>query len=79
MSVRLALVAIVTVATFTAMPSTRVLAAATTTKPTTAPADTYACSMCPTVKSDKPGKCSKCGMDLTKQAPEQGTKHNHKH
>ena len=24
----------------------------------------YTCSMHPEVKSDKPGKCSKCGMDL---------------
>ncbi len=27
---------------------------------------TYTCSMHPEVKSDKPGKCSKCGMDLVK-------------
>jgi len=26
---------------------------------------TYSCSMHPEEKSDKPGKCSKCGMDLT--------------
>jgi hypothetical protein len=25
---------------------------------------TYTCSMHPEVKSDKPGKCSKCGMEL---------------
>ena len=25
---------------------------------------TYTCPMHPEVKSDKPGKCSKCGMDL---------------
>ena len=25
---------------------------------------TYTCSMHPEVKSDKPGKCPKCGMDL---------------
>jgi len=27
----------------------------------------YACSMHPEVTSDKPGKCSKCGMDLSKK------------
>jgi len=25
---------------------------------------TYCCSMHPNMISDKPGKCSKCGMDL---------------
>lgn len=25
---------------------------------------TYTCSMHPEVKSDKPGKCPKCGMEL---------------
>jgi hypothetical protein len=28
---------------------------------------TYTCSMHPEVKSDKPGKCPKCGMDLVKK------------
>ena len=27
----------------------------------------YTCSMHPQVKSDKPGKCPKCGMELVKQ------------
>lgn len=27
----------------------------------------YTCPMHPDVKSDKPGKCPKCGMDLVKQ------------
>ena len=27
----------------------------------------YACPMHPEVTSDKPGKCSKCGMDLVKK------------
>jgi Cu+-exporting ATPase len=27
----------------------------------------YACSMHPDVTSDKPGKCSKCGMELVKK------------
>ena len=27
----------------------------------------YTCSMHPEVKSDKPGKCPKCGMKLVKQ------------
>jgi len=26
----------------------------------------YGCPMCPDIKSDKPGKCPKCGMDLVK-------------
>lgn len=40
----------------------------------------YSCPMHPEVTSDKPGKCSKCGMDLVKQAetPKSGhEKHNH--
>ena len=28
----------------------------------------YVCPMHPEEKSDKPGKCSKCGMDLEKKA-----------
>ena len=31
----------------------------------------YSCPMHPEVKSDKPGKCSQCGMDLTKSKKEQ--------
>jgi periplasmic mercuric ion binding protein len=31
----------------------------------------YCCTMHPDVKSDLPGKCSKCGMDLTKSKKEQ--------
>lgn len=31
----------------------------------------YTCPMHPDVTSDKPGKCSKCGMELTEK--EQGT------
>ena len=31
----------------------------------------YACPMHPDVTSDKPGKCSKCGMDLTLSKKEQ--------
>ena len=27
----------------------------------------YTCSMHPEVKSDKPGKCPKCGMELTQK------------
>lgn len=34
-------------------------------KDTTAHVTLYACPMHPDVTSDKPGKCSKCGMDLT--------------
>ena len=30
-------------------------------------AGTYTCSMHPEVKSDKPGKCPKCGMSLVKK------------
>ena len=28
---------------------------------------TYTCSMHPELKSDKPGKCPKCGMELTQR------------
>ena len=28
---------------------------------------TFICSMHPEVRSDKPGKCPKCGMELVKQ------------
>ncbi len=31
--------------------------------------DVYLCPMCKDVKSDKPGKCPKCGMDLVKLEP----------
>ena len=46
----------------------RATVAAATTQPSTKPAGaTYVCPMgC--AKSDKPGKCPKCGMDLVKQA-----------
>lgn len=27
---------------------------------------TYTCTMHPEIKSDKPGKCPKCGMELVK-------------
>ncbi len=30
--------------------------------------EVYACPMHPEVRSNKPGKCSKCGMDLVKQS-----------
>jgi len=33
----------------------------------TASGATYICTMCPDVKSDKPGKCPKCGMALVKK------------
>jgi hypothetical protein len=35
----------------------------------------YTCSMHPEVISDKPGTCSKCGMDLVKK--EDGDEHTH--
>jgi YHS domain-containing protein len=31
--------------------------------------DVYGCPMCKDVKSEKPGKCSKCGMDMVKAEP----------
>ena len=33
----------------------------------------YSCPMHPEVTSDKPGKCSKCGMDLVKQEKKMAT------
>ena len=39
-------------------------------KEATASAASYACPMHPEVTSNVPGKCSKCGMDLTKSAKE---------
>lgn len=33
--------------------------------------ESYTCPMHPDVKSDKPGKCSKCGMDLLRSKKEQ--------
>lgn len=38
-----------------------------TTKNDKSKASTYSCSMHPEITSDKPGKCSKCSMDLTKK------------
>jgi len=38
---------------------------------TTTAMASYACPMHPEVTSDKPGKCSKCGMDLTLSKKEQ--------
>jgi RND family efflux transporter MFP subunit len=37
---------------------------------TSTPTDTkqWICTMCPEVKSDKPGKCPKCGMNLVKKS-----------
>lgn len=40
-------------------------------KDTTQHAAFYACPMHPDVKSDKPGKCPKCGMELTLSKKEQ--------
>jgi periplasmic mercuric ion binding protein len=42
-----------------------------TTVETEKTAAAYCCSMHPDVTSDAPGKCSKCGMDLTKSKKEQ--------
>lgn len=38
-----------------------------TSKTDTKKAASYACPMHPEVTADKPGKCSKCGMDLEKK------------
>jgi transcription initiation factor IIE alpha subunit len=40
-------------------------------KDTTQQPAVYTCSMHPDVKSDKPGKCPKCGMDLVLSKKEQ--------
>lgn len=42
-------------------------AAAEKPAPKSASADVYICPMCPDVKSDKPGQCPKCHMDLVKK------------
>ena len=34
----------------------------------TATGEAYACPMCPDQKSDKPAKCSMCGMDMVKKS-----------
>ena len=39
----------------------------------------YSCPMHPDVKSDKPGKCPKCGMNLVKKGEEGGGHGGHKH
>jgi len=39
-----------------------------------APAKTYACPMHPEVRSDRPGKCPKCGMDLAPHEHKGGEK-----
>lgn len=43
----------------------------------------YTCLMHPEIKSDKPGRCPKCGMDLVKEDEKQEVKHqeqkNHEH
>ena len=39
----------------------------TETKGNETAAIAYSCPMHPEVTSDKPGKCSKCGMDLVKK------------
>jgi Cu(I)/Ag(I) efflux system membrane fusion protein len=44
-------------------------AAASSAKPTEAQGDLYTCPMHPEVKSDKPGRCPICKMDLVKQRP----------
>jgi membrane fusion protein, copper/silver efflux system len=36
--------------------------------PSATSADTYICTMCPEVHSDKPGRCPTCGMNLVKKA-----------
>jgi len=38
---------------------------------------TYTCTMHPEIRSDKPGKCPKCGMDLVKMETADSTQmHN---
>lgn len=51
--------------------------AAATTQPTTQPA-AFVCPMHPDVTSDKPAKCSKCGMDLVAKKVEKPA-HDHEH
>ncbi len=44
-----------------------------------AAATVYACPMHPEVTSDKPGKCSKCGMDLEPKPGSSENEHGHDH
>jgi len=39
----------------------------------------YSCPMHPEIVSEKPGKCSKCGMDLTLISKKTKNKMKHKH
>ena len=40
-------------------------------------AKSYSCPMHPDVISDKPGKCTKCGMALTEKKDEDHSGHEH--
>ena len=40
---------------------------------------TYSCPMHPEVTSDSPGKCNKCGMNLTEDSQGGNDGHNHSH
>ncbi|HYR58904.1 MAG TPA: heavy metal-binding domain-containing protein [Chthoniobacteraceae bacterium] len=42
-----------------------------------APTGAYTCPMHPEVRSDKPGKCPKCGMKLVKGKEASGEEHKH--
>lgn len=53
---------------FTALPSLGTAEEATKPK-ASATAQKYTCEMHPEVISDKPGKCPKCGMNLTPVKP----------
>ena len=51
--------------------------ASATTKPAATQPAAFVCPHHPDVTSDKPGKCSKCGMTL--EAPKKAADHDHTH
>ena len=67
MKIRNLILAIAAIATFALLSSAP---AQDATPSATVPAAQYACPMHRDVKSDKPGKCPKCGMELTAVKPE---------
>ena len=62
-SIKILMIAVITILSTSAFAQTK---AKNKTQQSAAATAVYTCSMHPEVGSNKPGKCSKCGMDLTK-------------